>query len=50
MLLLNVTSSRAFSKAADENPYMFDTSGFERYPERCARQSAASMLGYMATG
>jgi hypothetical protein len=45
--LLNITSSRASSKAADENPYMVHTSGSERYPERQARQSAVSMLGYM---
>ncbi len=29
MWLLNITSSRASSKAADEKLYMFDTSGFE---------------------
>jgi hypothetical protein len=29
MQLFNITSSRASSKAADEKPYMFDTSGFE---------------------
>jgi hypothetical protein len=49
MQLLSITSSRAFSKAFDKNPYVHDTSSSERYPESQARQSAVSMLGYMAT-
>ncbi len=51
MRLLNITSSRASSNAADENLYMFDTSGFETAAirmtlPRCAEEmtAAAKML------
>ena len=49
MRLLNITSSMASSRAADENPYLLETSSFERYPDSRARQSVVLMLGYMAT-
>jgi len=49
MQLLNITSSMASSRAADESPYLPETSSFERYPNSRARQSVVLMLGYMAT-
>ncbi len=49
MRLLSITSSMASSRAFDKNPYVRDTSLFERYPERQARQMVVPMLGYMAT-
>jgi hypothetical protein len=47
MQLLNITSSRASSKAADENTFMFDTSEFETTamrmtPPGCAEEMTAA--------
>ena len=49
MRLLNMTSSIASNRAVDENPYLLEVSGLDRYPVSRARQSAVLMLGYMAT-
>ncbi len=46
--LLNITISVASSKAVDENPYLPETSVFERYPVSWAKQSLVLMLGYIA--
>ncbi len=44
MGLLNITTSRASSKAADENPYMFDTSGFETIAIRMTQLGFAEKM------